>query len=676
LPGTRYVRLFLRKTACWHRVDRLGYHDDISDIKATIDNLQRQHTLPRSFNCPQETPVLEVENEDICDRDVFTFADASIEHITSIEEAVTLLNLEELKTLAKESRVQGRNKSELMSALCRMSYQQTSLLLETKAEKDQNQHGSIDSSTSMSSGLPVSLTRQNSNQTKYLIGKILETTGPCIRISSATFRLFERVHLVFYRTTEWTEKSLTAVILAKMSKRNFPDYIVSRTTNIFTSRSQLREFEQAIKAEAEVDRILETGSKPTDSGVEEILKIFERVYPRWKIIVNEEQEKEEKIYEPGEGPYLRRFTAAYSYTRIIHKACSILGRLKDYAKEHSILTDLLSQRLFHISRRGIWYQRKALLEEHYMHTIDSTGGPTTTIEQLKKRWIQQALATCDAGLQDSTCHLIYHYDLQKRLGKLEKQLRIPRRLQHDFSHVRLHEAIRHTVKGIRLVNKNDNKINKGPGKTIWIDELEEGGECSVEEMCLSWYRSQGWKGYHSEGGIIRTLFAYLFFDILYLYMPNVFQTAYQTCPLDLHTDAFYIARTSEINRRLVEIANGEAERIIRTVDGRERKKRTCIIGLKWEFELDDLVELVQCFDGDALATICKVMAEEYGQRGGGIPDLILWRVTPKKECLFAEVKSENDRLSDTQRLWIHVLTSASVNVATCHAIAKEVREKE
>lgn len=31
------------------------------------------------------------------------------------------------------------------------------------------------------------------------------------------------------------------------------------------------------------------------------------------------------------------------------------------------------------------------------------------------------------------------------------------------------------------------------------------------------------------------------------------------------------------------------------------------------------------------------------------------------------VKSENDRLSDTQRMWIHVLTSAGVTVELCAA---------
>ena len=157
-----------------------------------------------------------------------------------------------------------------------------------------------------------------------------------------------------------------------------------------------------------------------------------------------------------------------------------------------------------------------------------------------------------------------------------------------------------------------------------------------------------------------------------MYVPNVFQTAYQTCPLDLHTDAFFPSRASEINHRLAEIANGSAAEIIRLVDEREREKRTCIIGLNWDFELEDLLEIVGCFEGQALAIVCKVMAQEYRVRGGGIPDLFLWD-KEEKEVVFAEVKSENDRLSDTQRLWIHVLTGAGIKVELCNAVAREVR---
>lgn len=84
---------------------------------------------------------------------------------------------------------------------------------------------------------------------------------------------------------------------------------------------------------------------------------------------------------------------------------------------------------------------------------------------------------------------------------------------------------------------------------------------------------------------------------------------------------------------------------------------------------------MDCFGGEALATVCKVMAQEYQQRGGGIPDLFLWRRGEGQgegEVMFVEVKSENDRLSDTQRLWIDVLTGAGIRVELANAVAREV----
>lgn len=145
------------------------------------------------------------------------------------------------------------------------------------------------------------------------------------------------------------------------------------------------------------------------------------------------------------------------------------------------------------------------------------------------------------------------------------------------------------------------------------------------------------------------------------------------CPLDLHTDAFYPSRISEINKRLAEISNGEAKRILRAVYDGEHENETCIIGIDWTYDVVDLEEILSCFSGEALAVVCKVMAQEYQQRGGGIPDLFLWHPIDK-EVMFSEVKSENDRLSDTQRLWIHVLTGAGIKVELCNAVAREVRQ--
>lgn len=318
-----------------------------------------------------------------------------------------------------------------------------------------------------------------------------------------------------------------------------------------------------------------------------------------------------------------------------------------------------------------------------MHSITSIDKQSD--DKKKKHWKRIALKTCEDGLQDPLTHLVYHYDIQKRLKKLEKALNIPKRAQHDFSHVRLAAPTEITIYGIRVERESNHPLSASslesrtvsthprPGtRTVWIDPVEGNGECSVEAMCLSQYRRQGWKGYHSEGGIVRTLFAYLFYDILFTYVPNVFQTAFQTCPLDLHTDAFYPTRVSEINVRLADISNGTAKNLIKKIWEEHHERNTCIIGLDWSFELGDLLEIAELFPAGALATVCKVMAQEYGERGGGIPDLFLWH-TESREVKFAEVKSENDRLSDTQRLWIHVLTGAGITVELANAVAREVK---
>ncbi|RDL34502.1 Uncharacterized protein BP5553_07630 [Venustampulla echinocandica] len=679
-----YVRLFLRKTSAWHRIQRLGYYSDISHLPCAVEKLQSLRDLPESSAPVQVNPAELAPPEGTVLGSPFSFADSSEGTINTLEEASSLLSLDELKGLAKDAKIQGNNKAELLGALRRMSRCQSGLGWVGLKKSDSEHTTTSDSGEDNPRVATDDNTVSELNRDNHFLRKIMNSTGPCIRLSQPTLKLFERVHLVFYRSTEWTEKSLTTVILARMSRRNFPTYLVSRSANIFPSRSRLLEFEAAIRTQFRVDNILEFNGNNKQQGFEDVLAIFDGIYPRWIVLLEEELRKEESVYESGEGAYVRRFSPAWVYTRIVHKAASALGRLKMYLQEHTVLTELLSQKLFHAARRGAWYQRKALLEEHYMYAISPSKGISDP-EQQKRHWKRMSLQTCEQGLQDRDCHMIYHYDLQKRIKKLEKSLKIPMREQHDFGHVLLSKPTEVTIEGIQIkkiyppvlkrrTSTQPAEEKQRSTKTIWVDEDGEGEgcECSVEAMCLSSYRSRGLKGYHSEGGIIRTLFAYLFFDVLFIYIPNVFQTAYQTCPLDLHTDAFFPSRGSEINHRLVEIANGKAAQIIRAVDERERERRTCVIGLDWDFELDDLLEIIDCFDGAALATVCKVLAQEYRVRGGGIPDLFLWD-PKKKSVLFAEVKSENDRLSDTQRLWIHVLTGAGIRVELCNAMAKQVR---
>lgn len=497
----RYVRLFLRKTSAWHRINRLGYYHEIGDMSGAIEELRQIRSLPVSDDL-SPNPIGVGPHVNTVLPEEFRFAEGT-EEITSLEEASSLLFLDELKALAKEARVQGKNKKEIMKAFHEAGSSQTGLgWLRSSALGCDNRAAGCNESD-------VKPTTTDGHFTR----KILSLTGDCIRLSSVSLKLFERVHLVFYRSTQWTEKSLTTIILAKISRRNYPDYIVSRSNGIFPSRSALLEFEAALRIQYDLDNVLEFSNIPITEKLQRIKILAESVYPRWKALLKEEQLKEERLYDTGEGAYLRRFSPAWVYTRIVHKGLSALGRFREYNREHDLLSELLEQRLFHPSRRGAWYQRKALLEEHYMWNLTPYDGRSE--DSQRRLWKRNALRTCEQGLEDPDCHLIYHYDLQKRITKLEKSLNIAKREQHDFTHVMLAKPDERTIQGIRVeknappikpASKTNESNTSARGRpTVWIDEREGGGECRVENMCLSWYRDNGWKGYHCEGGIIRTL---------------------------------------------------------------------------------------------------------------------------------------------------------------------------
>jgi fanconi-associated nuclease 1 len=40
----------------------------------------------------------------------------------------------------------------------------------------------------------------------------------------------------------------------------------------------------------------------------------------------------------------------------------------------------------------------------------------------------------------------------------------------------------------------------------------------------------------------------------------------------------------------------------------EREKKTCVVGLNWEYTKEEVLEIAECIGGDALSTICKIVS--------------------------------------------------------------------
>ena len=80
---------------------------------------------------------------------------------------------------------------------------------------------------------------------------------------------------------------------------------------------------------------------------------------------------------------------------------------------------------------------------------------------------------------------------------------------------------------------------------------------------------------------------------MFLPLPGVFETPYQTAPLDLATDAFFPLRRSEINTLLVDIGNGHGPEILKRTYEREKDRETWCVGLSWTYAAEDLLEIVE-----------------------------------------------------------------------------------
>lgn len=101
--------------------------------------------------------------------------------------------------------------------------------------------------------------------------------------------------------------------------------------------------------------------------------------------------------------------------------------------------------------------------------------------------------------------------------------------------------------------------------------------------------------FHSESRILTTIFALLFWDILFADVRGAFETPHQTAPLDLTEDSFYRARREAIESRLEDIQQkGRASEIIAENDGKYREKKVWCVGVRWDIcERQDLLEIAE-----------------------------------------------------------------------------------
>ncbi|GAA5918614.1 hypothetical protein JCM6882_000834 [Rhodosporidiobolus microsporus] len=625
----------------------------------------------------------------------------SAEDLARDEEAeavLGLLSMDELVGLGKRMNVKvasGRStRGDWTKALLKTTNQSTLSFFAAPAAQAKPSVG-MKRSPSGSLSVGYDARGKKLTQSSVVAKQALATIGPVIRLHPAYLLLFQRLSLVYHRTcyTAVSTSALTSSLLARFGKRRYPSYTVSRSFSIFSSREVLVRFERAVETERQLEECLDGGwaagvtlgkrKQGEKEGKDEKLERYRRGAEIWENGVEvewrelcDEAEREMKCQEDDEEKrllfYRRRFHPGWPLSRAAYKAAGCYAKLGQHTREASILRHLLDQTSFRRGKRGDWYDRLALILMKYPGTSSSASSVSSPTkrkaekakkeesdaeienedegEKEKRERLEEALELCQRGLNDPFTHLIYKSSLHRRIARLYSSLclgTVPPHLAVDL----LAKPKQRTMEGERIDTPTIGK------KSVW--RLSDGAEGTVEELCLEQFGREGWKGFHSENGVLTMIFALTFWDIIFAPIDGVFETPYQSAPLDLATDAFAVVRRPQIAARLSDIAAGKGGELLGAVDDRERPLGTWAVGTNWErFAKEDLLEIVESLGGPALAAILTVFAEEYGHRTGGIPDLCLWNPSARR-VLFAEVKGPGDTLSETQKVWLDVLLAAA-----------------
>ncbi|VDB82893.1 unnamed protein product [Peniophora sp. CBMAI 1063] len=548
---------------------------------------------------------------------------------------------------------------------------------------------------------------------------VMDRFGVCIRFNEHIHELMLRVNIIYLRCTQLPDGFLTAPILERALRRSYFEVLYQRTSEIWKTRADFMTYYRLMHIAADVEWLLNPRtSKPPSGRYVDAVAYKEKAlqaghkngaatsHAVWSIMDDEgflEEWRNMVAFEADDERRTRgleRFEAGHILTRLVHKAADALGPLHEYTKELELLNELLAQTRWRLGRRGFWHERRTLILERHVEDRKSQTALETALE-----------ATVEA-LKDPHTHIIHRENLDKRLHRLEKWLKLPEDNRHKCAlqrgklpEIRISATQVQTVVDLSLdkagrptgtistfysVEKADapstpkgkgvavaaptpapaktGKPSARTGRTAWIGKDDK--IVTVEQVALEYYQELGYKGYHCEGGIIRTLFGILFWDVIFAPIPGAFETPYQIAPLDMCDETFATTRADAIAARSRDIIDGRAAEIFERVDAEHREKQTMCTGVKWDdYEREELMEIIDCFDKEALATLCELLCEDYSRRTSGLPDLFLWH-PEERHIKLSEVKSPNDRLAQHQKVWLEVLCGAGVQAEVCHVDAK------
>ena len=179
-------------------------------------------------------------------------------------------------------------------------------------------------------------------------------------------------------------------------------------------------------------------------------------------------------------------------------------------------------------------------------------------------------------------------------------------------------------------------------------------DVTVEGLVLQYYKySAGWTGLHCEGGPFYALYALLMWEVLFMDIPEVFQTKYQDGPLDMDSpNQLFITNRHDILKDVlyqIRIADDTVLQAMVTSSWIANYGKCCR-GMNWsQYNMKTLVTIACALGGRSLSRLFLLFSSYRKYLGGGMPDLLLWKLMHAPDapcqCLHKHPAANNDYLN-------------------------------
>jgi hypothetical protein len=229
-----------------------------------------------------------------------------------------------------------------------------------------------------------------------------------------------------------------------------------------------------------------------------------------------------------------------------------------------------------------------------------------------------------------------------------------------------------------MLNIITEEFKKKESNSTRVNYDIDGKQLLPEQIALEYYKSKGYKGLWTENDYWWTLFALLFWDIIFAKVrgavtvgrggeeqeldPNydeeyerIFNTSVlelNGMPSDMFHPEFASNRSDLIKNRYKELKNKD---VLTELEKKyqENKNKNCRLIENWEkFSLEKLKEPLTYLNKEVLLRIILRLAIDFNENRPGLPDLLVYK---EDDFRFIEVKSEKDNLSQAQVKWINFL---------------------